>query len=204
VSAITRLGPISDQYLDSYPSTGFLLYNASDYKENSLGETYVILDYWKNPIREDEVRKGSGEVYQISVDPRHIVPQWFADEMKGLGCARFEIRHMRFTRLSKGMVELFSAHVVKCESLEYDWEEGKRTWALMKPMLEQGCAGLALRHERSKAKAKPQVLRPRPKASKSSQKACNTSDTTPHSACNENVQLCIRTSQKENQKPGSI
>lgn len=129
VEPVTRRGPITDQYLISYPSTGFLLHESCNGLDNAAGDMFGILDYWKNPFLEEEIKtRGGGKVCRGSDNARHIIPKYFAKDMKALGCNKFEMRHMRFTEVYKEKVELLPTDVVKCKSTEYDWEAGRRSW----------------------------------------------------------------------------
>jgi len=139
VDAITKLGAISDQFVRSQPARGFLLRTEEECSAAPSGDTYAILDYWRHPVQEHEVRHQWDQVYQVDDSDGHVFPQWFADGIFALGCTTVEMRHMRFNWLVRGCVERFPNEVIIPQSLEYDWDKGRKRWENEKPRLELGC-----------------------------------------------------------------
>jgi hypothetical protein len=123
------------------PGRGFLLPTADT---ELLEDVYIILDYWFNPIREEELKHKRGEPYWLPHDHTQTVPQFWADEVFAHGCAKMEITHLRFNRVSIAAVEKFPAEAVKGhhKAVDYDWDAGRKGWEAQKRIRSRiGCPG---------------------------------------------------------------
>ncbi|KAF2832694.1 hypothetical protein CC86DRAFT_462921 [Ophiobolus disseminans] len=123
---ITWSGSWGSCFVNSPSTTGFLLQDAENLDGGPSNDVYMILDRWRRPVHEEGVRNQYEVGFQVSDDPRHVVPPWFADAFAAQGCTRIEITHVCLDRVIPSCVEYFPDEVIKTKSHEYDWERGRR------------------------------------------------------------------------------
>jgi hypothetical protein len=82
---------------------------------------YIFIDHWESPIREVEIR-GPDQV-ALSQGRYISLSENFEKELKDAGCDERVVRHVRFNKI---LGVNYREPPVKGESIDYDWEEGKR------------------------------------------------------------------------------
>lgn len=93
-----------NQGMDEEPIRGFVLDDTENCDERGdlIHDTYVMLDCWLQPIREEEVKSiGKEDQNKISpsgrLDRAQSPPPCFVDEINALSCANIETQHLCFT-----------------------------------------------------------------------------------------------------------
>lgn len=159
-------------FIDQRKLGGFVLLESDSHGELvTLGQdTYVMLDRWESPAREEEV-KGIGKPRKHRAPARERCdraqspPPRFVEQMRALGCSTIETRHMRFTHMHAPtdpheVIELV-AEDMEAKSFEFDWEKGRKMWKKRKrarmSRMRYGCRCGTLTTE-SEAAIKRQML----------------------------------------------
>jgi hypothetical protein len=100
------VGVIFSKWLDTVPLRGFVLHDTDEIESQWVlqHDKWVVLDYWYNPIREEEIKSvGTEEESKTlprgTLDRAHAPPPQFVSQLSALGCKSIETRHMRFKRL---------------------------------------------------------------------------------------------------------